>query len=132
MFFTRLYERRLAQASYIVGCQATGQAPPALPGKCVVLACETSFHDNNNVDADGCEFGPCTITSSVESCNGIDDDCNPATPIFPACTSVASGDAGGTASTPQAAVLAALTSALPVVGLALVRRVRRRRRAPRS
>lgn len=26
MFFTRLYERRLAQASYIVGCQATGHA----------------------------------------------------------------------------------------------------------
>lgn len=26
MFFTRLYERRLAQASYIIGCQATGQA----------------------------------------------------------------------------------------------------------
>ncbi len=66
-------------ANAINGCAASGQAPPALPGKCVVLACESQFHDNNNLDSDGCEFGPCTIQSSVETCNGVDDDCNPAT-----------------------------------------------------
>ncbi len=63
----------------IEGCQPSGLAPPALPGTCVVLACQTGFHDNNGLDSDGCEFGPCTITSSIETCNGIDDDCNPAT-----------------------------------------------------
>jgi len=48
-------------------------------GLCTVLACDTDFHDNNGLANDGCEFGPCTIQSSVEACNGIDDDCNPAT-----------------------------------------------------
>jgi len=57
-------------------CEPTGAAPP---GRCVIAACGTNFHDNNLQASDGCEFGPCTITSSVEVCNGIDDDCNPAT-----------------------------------------------------
>jgi hypothetical protein len=48
-------------------------------GQCTIAACETDFHNNNGQTADGCEFGPCTIQSSVEVCNGIDDDCNPAT-----------------------------------------------------
>ncbi len=48
-------------------------------GDCTIAACESTFHDNNGSSTDGCEFGPCTIQSSVEVCNGIDDDCNPAT-----------------------------------------------------
>ena len=51
-------------------------------GNCTIVACADGFHNNNSpgvADADGCEFGPCTIQSSVEVCNGIDDDCNPAT-----------------------------------------------------
>ncbi len=48
-------------------------------GNCTVLGCEDTFHDNDGIASNGCEFGPCTIQSSVELCNGIDDDCNPAT-----------------------------------------------------
>ena len=48
-------------------------------GNCTVVACEATFHNNNTSPTDGCEFGPCTISSSVEVCNGKDDDCNPAT-----------------------------------------------------
>lgn len=48
-------------------------------GQCTVLACEATFHNNDGQAANGCEFGPCTIQSSIEVCNGIDDDCNPAT-----------------------------------------------------
>ncbi len=48
-------------------------------GNCTVLGCEATFHDNDGQPGNGCEFGPCTIQSSIEVCNGIDDDCNPAT-----------------------------------------------------
>ncbi len=58
------------------GCAPTGGNPP---GVCTVVACEDTFHDNNGLASDGCEFGPCTIQSSVEVCNGIDDDCDPTT-----------------------------------------------------
>jgi hypothetical protein len=47
-------------------------------GQCTIAACVAQFHDNNGITADGCEFGPCTIQGN-EVCNGIDDDCNPAT-----------------------------------------------------
>jgi hypothetical protein len=47
-------------------------------GICNVAFCQPTFHDNNNLDVDGCEFGPCTIQGN-EVCNGVDDDCNPAT-----------------------------------------------------
>ena len=51
-------------------------------GQCTILACDSaSFHDNNNDPTDGCEFGPCTIQSNEEACNGVDDDCNPATAV---------------------------------------------------
>ena len=45
-------------------------------GNCTVVACQTGFHDNNAQP--GCEFGPCTI-QGAEVCNGVNDDCNPAT-----------------------------------------------------
>ena len=48
------------------------------PPMCTIAACQTDFHDNNGVVADGCEFGPCTITGP-EVCDGVDNDCNPAT-----------------------------------------------------
>jgi hypothetical protein len=64
-------------------CGLVCNLPNAFEGcasqQCTVAACEDTFHDNNGQPNDGCEFGPCTITSSVEVCNGIDDDCNPAT-----------------------------------------------------
>jgi formylglycine-generating enzyme required for sulfatase activity len=46
---------------------------------CTILACQPGFHNNDGQTATGCEFGPCTITGTVEVCNGVDDDCNPAT-----------------------------------------------------
>ena len=60
-------------------CDLTNAFEGCSGGNCVVLACEATFHDNDGQDANGCEFGPCTIQSSIEVCNGIDDDCNPAT-----------------------------------------------------
>ena len=48
------------------------------PAMCTVAACQTGYHNNNGIVSDGCEFGPCTI-SGAEVCDGIDNDCNPAT-----------------------------------------------------
>lgn len=48
------------------------------PAMCTVAACQTGYHNNNGVVADGCEYGPCTI-SGPEVCDGVDNDCNPAT-----------------------------------------------------
>ncbi len=65
------------------GCNVVCNLPHAFEGcaggNCTIAACDADFHNNNNQAADGCEFGPCTIQGSVETCNGIDDDCNPAT-----------------------------------------------------
>ncbi|MGE3542358.1 MAG: MopE-related protein [Kofleriaceae bacterium] len=46
------------------------------PVGCFIAACQAGYHDNNTDDSDGCEFGPCTITSPFEVCNGLDDDCS--------------------------------------------------------
>ncbi len=56
------------------GCAKVGAAPPA----CTVAACQTGYHNNNGTVGDGCEYGPCTI-SGAEVCDGMDNDCNPAT-----------------------------------------------------
>ncbi len=56
------------------GCAKIGVNPPA----CTVAACQTGYHNNNGTVGDGCEFGPCTI-SGPEVCDGMDNDCNPAT-----------------------------------------------------
>jgi len=45
-------------------------------GTCTIAACQPGYHDNDGMPGDGCEFGPCTITSTVEVCNGADDNCN--------------------------------------------------------
>ncbi len=42
---------------------------------CTIVACAAGYHNNNGVVADGCEFGPCTITGN-EACDGIDNDCD--------------------------------------------------------
>jgi formylglycine-generating enzyme required for sulfatase activity len=65
------------------GCADPDGAGP-LPPACTVIACTTladgsSFHNNDGDPTNGCEFGPCKITNTIEVCNGIDDDCNPAT-----------------------------------------------------
>ncbi|MGE3453889.1 MAG: MopE-related protein, partial [Kofleriaceae bacterium] len=46
------------------------------PADCFIAACQAGFHNNNGLPSDGCEFGPCTITSNFEVCNGNDDDCS--------------------------------------------------------
>ena len=56
------------------GCAKIGANPPA----CTIAACQTSYYNNNGLVADGCEFGPCTFTGA-EVCDGVDNDCNPAT-----------------------------------------------------
>jgi hypothetical protein len=48
------------------------------PAACTIAACQTGYHNNNGTVSDGCEFGPCTI-SGPEVCDGMDNDCNPAT-----------------------------------------------------
>jgi len=45
-------------------------------GACSIAACQPGFHDNDGMAANGCEFGPCTIQSTQEVCNGADDNCN--------------------------------------------------------
>ncbi len=47
-------------------------------GLCTIVACDTGFVDEDKLAADGCEY-QCTIQSSVEVCNGIDDDCDRST-----------------------------------------------------
>ncbi len=60
------------------GC-ADPDGAGAAPSACTIFVCETGFHDNDALETTGCEFGPCTITSTIEVCNGVDDDCNPNT-----------------------------------------------------
>ncbi len=48
------------------------------PAACTIAACQTDYYNNNGLVSDGCEFGPCTFTGP-EVCDGIDNDCNPAT-----------------------------------------------------
>jgi hypothetical protein len=45
-------------------------------GSCVIAACQSGYHNNDGMVATGCEFGPCTIQSTQEVCNGADDNCN--------------------------------------------------------
>ena len=45
-------------------------------GQCAIASCEADYHDNNGVDADGCEYGPCEFAGPVEACNNVDDDCD--------------------------------------------------------
>jgi hypothetical protein len=45
-------------------------------GMCTIAACQPGFHDNDGMAGTGCEFGPCTIQSTQEVCNGADDNCN--------------------------------------------------------
>jgi hypothetical protein len=45
-------------------------------GSCTIAACQSGFHDNDGMASTGCEFGPCTIQSTQEVCNGADDNCN--------------------------------------------------------
>jgi hypothetical protein len=53
-----------------------GCAPDAMGvGKCTILACDATYHNNDGATNNGCEFGPCTIQGN-EVCNGIDDDCD--------------------------------------------------------
>ncbi|MEO8699703.1 MAG: MopE-related protein [Kofleriaceae bacterium] len=47
-------------------------------GACTIASCQPNFHNDNGTLADGCEYA-CTVQSSVEICNGIDDDCKTAT-----------------------------------------------------
>ncbi|MBL9020463.1 MAG: hypothetical protein JNL83_40135 [Myxococcales bacterium] len=61
----------LAAQNAFAGC---GGTPPA----CTVAACFTGYHNVNGVVADGCEYGPCTISGN-EVCDGMDNDCNPNT-----------------------------------------------------
>ncbi len=50
--------------------------PPGMTAPaCNIDQCQAGFHDNNHDPADGCEFGPCSITGA-EVCNGRDDDCS--------------------------------------------------------
>ncbi len=44
-------------------------------GVCGIGSCQAGYHNNNNMTADGCEFGPC-FSTGTEVCNGLDDDCN--------------------------------------------------------
>ncbi|HSK03183.1 MAG TPA: MopE-related protein [Kofleriaceae bacterium] len=45
-------------------------------GMCTISACQPGYHDNDGLPGTGCEFGPCTIQSTQEVCNGADDNCN--------------------------------------------------------
>jgi Putative metal-binding motif len=45
-------------------------------GSCVIAACQPGYHNNDGMASTGCEFGPCTIQSTQETCNGADDNCN--------------------------------------------------------
>jgi hypothetical protein len=45
-------------------------------GQCTIAACQPGYHDNDGMASTGCEFGPCTIQSTQEVCNGVDDNCN--------------------------------------------------------
>ncbi len=45
-------------------------------GMCTIAACQPGYHDNDGMAGTGCEFGPCTIQSTQEVCNGADDNCN--------------------------------------------------------
>ena len=48
------------------------------PVGCTVAACFTGFHNVDGMAANGCEYGPCTISGN-EVCDGMDNDCNPNT-----------------------------------------------------
>ncbi|MBA3465057.1 MAG: hypothetical protein H0T46_34305 [Deltaproteobacteria bacterium] len=48
------------------------------PVGCTIAACFTGFHNNDGMVANGCEYGPCTISGN-EVCDGMDNDCNPNT-----------------------------------------------------
>ena len=45
-------------------------------GMCTIAACQSGYYDNDGMAGTGCEFGPCTIQSTQEVCNGADDNCN--------------------------------------------------------
>jgi hypothetical protein len=45
-------------------------------GGCTIAACQSGYHDNDGMPSTGCEYGPCTIQSTTEVCNGADDNCN--------------------------------------------------------
>ncbi|HUS30995.1 MAG TPA: MopE-related protein [Kofleriaceae bacterium] len=52
----------------------TPQGNPAV-GTCG-FACKPGYKDINGLVADGCEFGPCFPTGTVEECDGQDNNCN--------------------------------------------------------
>jgi hypothetical protein len=56
-------------------CSLMNAVEACAAGQCAIAACEANFHDNNNTDSDGCEFGPCTKNGN-EVCNNADDDCD--------------------------------------------------------
>ena len=49
--------------------------PPNGMGTCYLVACDANYHNNDGNEANGCEFGPCTIQGN-EVCNNVDDDCD--------------------------------------------------------
>ncbi len=54
-----------------------GCGPPRQPnGVCSVIACAPNFFNNDNNDANGCEFNCGHPFLGNEVCNGIDDDCD--------------------------------------------------------
>jgi len=45
-------------------------------GGCALGACNPNFHDVNGLPGDGCEYGCIPSNGGVETCDGIDNDCD--------------------------------------------------------
>ncbi|HUU03593.1 MAG TPA: MopE-related protein [Myxococcota bacterium] len=63
-----------------------------LSGACTVISCNTGYHDLNGNAIDGCEYA--CVAGGIESCNGIDDDCDGMTDEEPGSPTITCLDQG--------------------------------------
>lgn len=57
-------------------CNLTNAVGSCQAGQCVISTCLPGYQSLDASDANGCEYA-CPVTpTTVESCNGLDDDCN--------------------------------------------------------